>query len=309
MKATHDQRAVAGTIVEPGVYDLPAAAYHSDPVQGRSLSSSGAKKLLRPGCPALFKAWRDGVQEHREVFDFGRAAHARVLGVGDPVVVLDFDDWKTKAAREARDEAYAAGSTPILAEQDAQIEAMATELNAHPIASNLLDPTAGRPEQTLIWRDRETGVMCRAMLDQLRDPAPGQRLIIADYKTAAEVDPESIAKAMANYAYHCQAAWYVDGAEELGLSPVGQPAYVLVFQRKTAPHLVVCAQVHPDDIGRGHERNRAARHLYRWCVEHNTWPGYADDRVLPIQLPIWEQSRHDGASERGDFEPRGVIPQ
>ena len=45
---------------ELGVYDLPAAAYHRDPVEGGSLSASGAKKLMPPSCPALFKAWRPG---------------------------------------------------------------------------------------------------------------------------------------------------------------------------------------------------------------------------------------------------------
>lgn len=295
-------------ITEPGVYDLTAEQYHNDPVVGGSLSHSGAKKLLTPSCPAIFKAWRDGGAEHKEAFDFGRAAHQRVLGVGEPVVVVQAEDWRSKAAREARDEAYETGATPILAKDDLTIDAMATALREHPIASALLDPAAGRAEQTLIWRDPDSGLMCRGLIDFLRTPTDGQRLVMPDYKTANEVDPDSIAKAIASYAYHGQGAWYVDGAEELGLS-TEHPAFVLIFQRKTAPHLVVCAQVTPEDIGRGHERNRAARHLYRWCTEHDTWPGYADDRVLSVPIPTWEQLRHDGASERGEFEPhRQGVP-
>lgn len=296
-------------ITEPGVYDLTSEAYHRDPVVGGSLSHSGAKKLLPPSCPAIFKAWRDGEPEHKAVFDFGRAAHRRVLGAGDEIVVVDFDDWKTKAAQTAKQEAYDAGLTPILAKDDATIEAMAAELRAHPIAAALLDPSSGTAEQTMIWRDHDSGVMCRALVDFLRTPAPGQRLILPDYKTAAEVDPESIAKAIASYAYHGQGAWYGDGVEQLDLT-AGRPAFVLIFQRKTAPHLVVCVQVTPDDINRGYERNRAARHLYRWCADNDRWPSYrdgfgnyADERVLSLQIPSWEQMRHDGASERGEFEP------
>ncbi|MBO0827768.1 MAG: hypothetical protein J2P24_08300 [Streptosporangiales bacterium] len=46
-------------ITEPGVYNLPAAVYHADPVPGGSLSQSGAKKLLPPSCPALYRYWAD----------------------------------------------------------------------------------------------------------------------------------------------------------------------------------------------------------------------------------------------------------
>lgn len=293
------------TITEPGVYDLPAEIYHADPVIGGSLSSNGAKKLLLPGCPAIFKAWRDGGSEHKDAFDFGRAAHHRVLGFGEPVVVVDADSWRSKAAQDRREEAYQAGHTPILAKDDAVIDDMAVALQQHPMARLLLDPASGDPERTLIWRDQETGVMCRALVDHLRHPRPRQRFPVVDYKTAAEVDPESIEKAIASYLYYGQGAWYVDGAEELGMS-TGPGRFILIFQRKTAPHLVVCAELSADDIGRGHERNRYARALYRRCADTDTWPGYADAHVLPVHLPTWEQYRHDGASQRGDFDPRGV---
>lgn len=301
MTAT-DQR--PGLITAPGVYDIPADLYHSDPVAGGSLSSSGIKKLLAPGCPAIFKHWREHGGEHKPAFDFGRAAHREVLGVGDDVVIIDADDYKSKAAREQRDEAYAAGLTPVLPHEDAQIKAMAIELRRHPMAAALLDPAAGEPERTLVWQDPESGVWCRLMTDFLRRPVFGQRLLVVDYKTAAEVDPESIQKAVANYCYYGQGAWYCEGVEALGMSS-GAAAFILVFQRKTAPHLVTCVQLHPDDIGRGHDRNRKARDLYRHCVERDEWPGYADDRVLPIQLPTYAQYRHDGAFQRGEFAPEG----
>ncbi|MGW9447058.1 hypothetical protein, partial [Bacillus mobilis] len=54
MTAT-DERTLSA-ITRPGVYDgIPEAVYHRDPVPGGSLSSSGARKLLAPSCPALFK--------------------------------------------------------------------------------------------------------------------------------------------------------------------------------------------------------------------------------------------------------------
>lgn len=166
-------------ITEPGVYDIPAEDYHRDPVVGGSLSSSGARKLMAPSCPALFKAWRDEpADDHAEYFDVGKAAHAVALGVGDPIEVIDADGWKTKAAREQRDAAYAAGRTPVLTAQWEAVEAMATRLREHAVAGPLMAPGAGRPEQTIVWRDKTSGVWCRALVDWLT-------WLIADYKGLA----------------------------------------------------------------------------------------------------------------------------
>jgi hypothetical protein len=293
-------------ITEPGVYDIPADVYHRDPVDGGSLSNSGAKKLMPPSCPALFKAWRDGGSEHRAAFDFGRAAHARVLGVGEPIVVVDADDWRSKAAQTKRDEARAAGHTPILASDNAVIDEMAAKLRAHPIASALLDPDAGKAEQTIVWHDRESGVTCRALVDFLRHPAPGQRYLLPDYKTAAKVDPESISKALWDYGYYGQAAWYSEAVQAAGYSD-GPPAFLLVFQMKTPPYLVVVAQVDPDTVGWGHARNRYARDLYRRCVNSDTWPGYADDSVISVQLPVYATYQLEGALKRGELDPEGRV--
>lgn len=292
-------------ITRAGIYDIPAAEYHRDPIPGGSLSASGVKKLMPPSCPALFKAWRDGGSEHKEAFDFGRAAHTRVLGVGDPVVVIDADDWRSARARAQRDEAYEAGHTPILAKDDAVIEAMAAKLREHPIASALLDPDSGKPEQAIVWRDPETGVWCRALVDFLRRPVPGSRYLCPDYKTAAKVDPESIQKALWEYGYYGAAAWYSEAVQAVGLTDE-PPAFLLIFQMKTAPYLVVVAQVDPDSVGWGHARNRYARDLYRRCVETDTWPGYADDQVIPVQLPAYATYQLEGALQRGELDPEGA---
>lgn len=299
-------------ITEPGVYDLPADVYHSDPVVGGSLSNSGVKKLMPPrGCPALFQAWNNGPSEQKAAFDFGRAAHREVLGAGDGIVVVtgtgkDPNAWRTKDDEAAVQAVRDAGKTPIKPRDADTIDDMAAALRRHPRAAQLLDPTAGRPEQTLVWRDPETGVWCRALLDFLRQPRPGQRLVIPDYKTADRVDPDAIQKALWDFAYYGQAAWYSEAVEQLGLS-AGPPAFVLIFQMKTSPYLVVCAQVHPDSVGWGHARARKARDLYRHCTERDSWPGFADDVVISVQLPTYATYQLEGARERGELEPEGAV--
>src|SRR5690606_6252504 len=137
--------AAVSFIVTPGVYELPADVYHRDPVEGGSLTSSGARRLLAMP-PAR---WRHE-QEHRPApapaMTPGTAGHPAPLGVGEKVVKGDADAWRTQAAKAARAEAEAAGHVPRLREASARAEAMAAAVLSHPVAGALFDPARGRPE-------------------------------------------------------------------------------------------------------------------------------------------------------------------
>ena len=268
-------------ITEPGVYDgLDEAAYHADPVPGGSLSASGAKLLLPPSCPALYRYRRDHPKTSA-AFDYGTAAHKFVLGVGQPICRLSYDDWRTKAAQAARDEARAQGYVPVLEPDWQRVEAMAAAIRAHPVAGQLFRPDRGTAEQSLFWHDAEFDIWRRARLDwQL----PGSRLIIADYKTTPDASPAAIRKHVANFSYHMQAAWYIDAIQVLGLGD--DPAFLFVFQEKTPPYLITIAELDGEAIKAGRERNRLACEIYRDCREVNVWPGYGSEIEL-ISLPSW----------------------
>jgi hypothetical protein len=290
------------SVDHPGVYDLPAQDYHSDPVPGGSLSCSGAKRLLPPSCPALFRHWTDNGQESTKALDLGKAAHAQVLDIGDPIAVVDADDWRTKAAQQKRKDAYTAGHVPLLATDYEQVQAMATALRQHPVASALLRPGTGEAEQSLFWTDPETGICRRAMLDWLPDPTPGRVLIVPDYKTTVSAEPSHIARVVANYGYHQQHAWYLDGAEALDLVPDPGAAFVFIFQEKTPPYLITVAQLVPETVQWGRVLNRRAIDIYRSCTETGRWPGYGD-AIQSVALPTWEQRRLEAAWERGAYDP------
>jgi hypothetical protein len=274
-----------GAITEPGIYpDLTAEEYHAD--RG-SLSSSGARRLLAPSCPARFRYEQDHPQPHRRTFDIGTAAHRLVLGDGPELVAVDADDWRTKAARAERDEVYAAGGVPLLAAEFDQVHAMADALRRHPIASALFAPGTGRAEQSLFWRDERTGVMRRARLDWLRDPRDG-RLLVPDYKTAHDASPEAIARAVDTYGYHQQGDWYTAGVRALGLDEGRGTAFLLVVQEKTAPYLVTVVELDAPAMRIGAAKNRRAIETYARCVETGHWPGYVDDTSpYYLSLPAW----------------------
>jgi hypothetical protein len=275
-------------ITAPGVFDIPDAAYHADPVPGGSLSSSGARKLLPPSCPALFRYERDNPPAPRREFDFGHAAHKLVLGEGPELVVVDADDWRAKAAKEQRDAAHDDGLVPLLRHEHQQVVAMADALRRHPMAAALFLPGSGNPEQSLAWIDQPTGIWRRARLDWLPNTGTS-RLIVPDYKTCKSAAPDHLQRDIHNYGYHQQAAWYLDGIHALGLAD--DAAFVFVCQEKTPPYLVTVAQ--PDSVALriGRHLNRQAIDIYRDCVATGHWPSYSDDVAL-ISLPGWVENRY-----------------
>lgn len=290
MTATVEPTTLA--ITRPGVYDgVPEAVYHRDPVPGGSLSSSGARRLLPPSCPALFRHEQLHGQPRKQAWDFGRAAHELVLGVGGGIEVIDAPDYKTKAAQQARDAAYADGRTPLLPKDAQVVQDMAAALRAHPVAGSLFRPGEGKPEQSLFWKDPATGVICRARLDWLPTPVKGKRLVIGDYKTARSVAPADLAKAIHEHGYHQQDDWYRTGCRALGIGD-DDTSFVFVFQQKSAPYLVTVVEL--DVVARriGAERNRRALQTYARCTETGHWPGFSNDIEL-LGVPAWAERAHD----------------
>lgn len=278
----------AGPVTGPGIYDLTAEQYHRDPVEGGSLSSSGARRLLPPSCPALFRWEQDHPQPPKKTFDFGHAAHKEVLGVGPELVLVDAARWDTDAIKAEVASIRAAGGVPLKRPEFEQVQAMAAAIRRHPVASRLFEPGTGTAESALVWRDGPTGVMCRALLDWRPEPGPG-RMIIPDYKTAVSVDLAALQRAMHEYGYHQQADWYRSGCRALSLC--GDDAeFVFVCQEKTPPYLVTIFQPSATAMRIAAARNRRAIDTYAECVETGRWPGYADD-VAYLPLPPYAEIR------------------
>lgn len=259
--------------IRPGLhFDLDEKIYHSHPT---SLSVSGAKVLLK--APALYQ-WQREHPVHKDVFDFGSAAHRMVLGAGPKIVVIDADSWRTKAAKEAREEIRAEGDIPVLAADHERVCAMATQLREHRLANDLL--SNGHPEVSAFCEDPETGVQRRSRFDWRED-----RGILVDYKTAICSEPNAFVRSAAKFGYHMQAAWYYDIAVDLELDPT---AFAFVVQEKEAPYLVTVIELPADLVQAGRERNRRALQRFRDCTESGIWPGYLpDDQFATPSAPAW----------------------
>lgn len=282
-----------------GMYaGIPDEAYHAD--RG-SLSSSGARALLAPSCPAIFRHYQDQPRTPKKEYDFGHAAHLYVLGEGGEIVALDpkehgltkdgkVSDSPTSTAmwKEAAKEARANGQIPMHIDDVAEAKAMAAKVREHPIARILL--ADGTPELSGYWHDPETGVRLRLRPDWL--PNPGRhRLVVVDYKTSTSAHPGHFAKAAAEYGYHMQAPWYLDGLAACEIAD--DAAFVFIVQSKNPPYLVSVNELDPAAIDLGRRRNRKAIDLYAQCVANDHWPDFGQG-INSISLPSYAIYQQEG---------------
>lgn len=261
------------------LHDMPEAAYHASP----ALSASGAKRIIQT-CPAVFRHEQVHGRPHKAVFDFGHAAHTLILGAGEPVDVIDADDYRSARARQERDDAYQAGHTPVLAHEWAQVQAMAAAIREHPTAARLLNPDNGTPEQSIFWRDDTFGVDRRARLDWCT--TIGSLPVVVDLKTTTTADPRVLGRRIADFGYHQQVAYYLDAVHEAGIGD--DPAFVFVFQEKQAPYLVSVVDIDDRAVALGRELNTRALEVFRDCTATGVWPAYLPgDGVTTVTLPRW----------------------
>ena len=291
-------------ITGPGVYDgVTAAEYHADPVDGGSLTSSGARLLLAKS-PAHYRQQVDHPDpaRSRRHFDVGTAAHSKVLGAGATAVPVATNNgrWDTAAIKAEVAAVRAAGMVPVKPEEYAAVEAMAEALLANRYAELLF--AAGRPEQCLVWTDPATGIMCRALLDWLPDHVPGWPLVIPDYKTAEDASPAAVRKAMWEYGRHVQGRWYRDGVEALGLDGGEGTGFLLVVQEKTPPYVVTVVEPDAEAMRWAGRQVRRARRIYADCTASGRWPDYTDGAIVQAALPRYAIYDLDDAAARGDLD-------
>jgi hypothetical protein len=272
------------TTVAPatGVFELTDDEYFGPALASTTLSSTGAKELLKPGGPARFRHKADaGTVEVKREYDLGHAVHTRVLGSGPVPVRIDAEEWRSKAVKDEVAAVRAAGMVPLRpSDYDASV-AMATAVRSHPIARKLLKLGTGQPERTLIWQDPATGVMCRAKADWLRLDG------IVDLKTTESAAPDALSKAAHNYGYAVQAPFYLRGFRETHPFWSGVPYFVHIAVEKEPPYLVHVNQLTERAIAWGDRQVSAALEIYRDCTAAGVWPGYPTDEITDIDLPAW----------------------
>lgn len=271
-----------------GLLDIEAAVYHDDEIADRPTLSKSIIQILLNASPAHARHAHPKLNPNYEraveaKFDLGTCVHQVFLEGIDAVAVIPFDDWRTNAAKEAREDARAAGRIPLLGKDYERVEEMLVALRAQLAIRPDGLFADGKPEQTIVWEDR--GVVCKARLDWLRDDLAA----IDDLKsTGVSANPEQwCRKTMWSVGADVQAAFYMRGVEAV---TGRRPEFRFCVVETQPPYAVSVVAMGPAVLELAGKKIDWALDLWRKCLERDEWPAYPA-QVAYAELPAWEESR------------------
>ena len=276
--------------------------YHADPCLYPSLSASIIRQLVESAPARVF--WTNtrvnpaAETVNRQIFDLGTAAHAAFVGGNEEIAVIHADDFRTKAAKEAREQAYAAGLTPVLAKDMERVEAMAdaatTFCEQDPYLALMTNGAGVMPELSMFWQepimqgqDNAPMIYCRARPDLSLVHSTGDVSILHYKTTGTELNISSIERLAANQRWDLTAAHYAAGVDACWAGP--KQRHVFLVQETRSPYL--CMAVELEDTWREvAEMTRAnAMETWEWCVRNGKWPGHRKG-VRSLHPPKWHEA-------------------
>lgn len=205
----------------------------------------------------------------------GHATHAAILEpdrFAVEYVKAPSVNMRTNAGK-AEMEAFRAAHPSACALTDIEYSeacAMRDAVWASTVAASMLSG-AGKNEAVAVWRDAATGLLCKARPDRLTvwDGYP----CVIDIKTARDVSMRGFARACADFLYHMQAAWYLDGLMTLDKTPL---RFIHIVVGKSPPHVVALRELGDPEIRQGRALARRYLDRYAACTVSGIWAGYPD---------------------------------
>lgn len=244
-------------------------------------SKSGLDKIARS--PLHYREWcLSGGDEPTPAMRFGSLAHRFLLEpekAASMVQLPDFGDGRTTAAREAK-RAFLAehdGAEFVSADDWTTLRGMQLAIDSHDVAKKLI--VNGIAEASIFWTDAESGIECKARPDYWIESLG----LLVDLKTTEDASPGEFAKSVANYRYHVQHAFYLDGMVSLGKQVNG---FVFIAVEKKPPYAVGVYQLDAASVGKGRELYRRDMATLAQCLFADDWPAFGN-QVMELSLPLW----------------------
>ena len=273
------------------VPDEPEGLYYADrggdERHGPRLSQSTAHTLVTQS-PAHAWWYHPRLGGHRktttDAMTQGTLLHRLVLGCGPDIQIIDAPDFRTKAAKAARDEAIEAGRVPVIA---SKFESLRSRSDG--IRERLRDECGitfdGAKELSIYWTeepDAGKGVRCRGRIDHIYDTT------IHDLKFVSSAHPDAVARKAFDLGYDIQAAAYTSAAEMQFPELAGRMEFVFVFVEAEPPHGIYAAPLNGEYRAIGERRWMRAVRMWRECLRSASWPNYSSKNDLAsIAPPPW----------------------
>lgn len=225
----------------------------------------------------------------------GRATHTAILEPDR--FLLEYACFKGPIRRGKKWDAFKeAHPTETILKQEEYALCLAMRdavRNSAPAMAYLKD---GRSEVPVSWTDETTSLTCKGRMDWLST----SRTAIVDIKTTQDVDPQRFASLCARMLYHCQAAFYQEGAKRVTGKAL---PVVLIAVEAAPPHDVVPYVLDDDATYAGWEVCAGLLERVKECRESGKWPGrYEEEQTLRMPAWIWDDNEDDTSTDGLDLD-------
>jgi len=268
--------------IEPPCYvaNMPADIYHA---HDNSISNSGLKLVSRS--PAHYDQQPDRVETRNKVL--GSALHMAML---EPDLFYDtytlLRNALNRKCKEYNDAKKEHNEELILVKSEADhVEGIMKSLHNNATAMHYLS-MPGNNELSGFVADPESGVICRHRFDRLTDCGIG-----IDLKTTIDARPDAFSRAILNYGYHQQAAFYSDQYEFITGDKLQD--FIFIAIESSAPYAVKVYHLNEVSLEIGRADYRKALNTYAQCRIDNAWPAYESNGVEEISVPQWALNKYE----------------
>lgn len=269
--------------------------------------SSGAAFRAVTQSPLHARYYQTEVRDGSKVADVGTIAHRILLeGHEDDIVLVDAEDWRTKDARTARDEAYAEGKTPLLLKQIDGIRAMVDSAKVFIETTELAGVLGtGHAEVTVTWE--ENGVQCKARPDYLkcktgRKNHPGESAWHISVKTTSSTAAPAIwtRRQLTPLGYDFGLMFYRRGLLANGMDVEHR---ILVIEQQP-PYGCALIALEPAKAAIAESYVTEALKIWKACQASGAYPGYSSQTHYAEATP-WELAEAEGRIMEEKFYKRG----
>jgi len=209
----------------------------------------------------------------------GTILHSMLLGTPCKIEWIDHDDYRTNAAKIARDTARLNEKIPLKRSEQADYIAC---VNA--VKTQLVDldvSLTGQAEGVALWIERDNQdrvVYCKLRADLF------DGLVITDLKSTTDAHPDACLRRIIDGGYDIQAAVYLDAIGRLMPDMAGRLQFRNVFFEVEPPYLVNVVTQGESLLTIGRQKWTRAINLWSKCLHSNRWPAYGASR---LDAPAW----------------------
>ena len=266
-------------IISPSyVVNLPSGIYHAHD----SISNSGLKLINRS--PAHFKYPPERVETRNKIL--GSALHMACL---EPDLFYKtytlLRNAKDRVCAEYKDAKKIHGEEFVLVSSECEkVEGIMNSLYSNFEIRNLLEQP-GHSELSGFSKDPDTGVICRHRFDKLTSSS-----IAVDLKTTVDARKHAFSRAIMNYGYHIQNAFYHD--QHRWITGEDLEGFFFVVVESESPFACKMYELDLDSFNAGRDSYRKNLNIYAYCKEQNEWPAY-DSTLDEISIPRWALDEHE----------------